>query len=172
MSRGADDRGRVKEAAYDWAVCGCRSQEDLKRLKRSIRHVINRRERWQASEFYGGRCKLAGNKKGTRPWWGFRVCLCPGQHHISPPKNFGKSIDKRGNPTVEVRWNTACPVACWEFYTSMMDPRDFRCYPKFCKSCVQIIWINCQSFFCIYWCRSAWKFRYSNLKSRFNSSIS
>jgi hypothetical protein len=117
-------------AAYDWAVCGCRSKEDLKRLKRSIRHVINRRERWQASEFYGGRCKLAGNKKGTRPWWSFRVCLCPGQHHISPPKNFGQCIDKTGNPTVEVRWNTACPVACLEFYTSMMDPLDIRCYPK------------------------------------------
>ena len=117
-------------AAYDWGIFGCRSKEDLKRLKYASRHVINVEERWQASEFYGGRCKLCGNKKGTRPWWVYRVCLCPGQHHISPPKDFGEAIDEDGNPNVEVRWNTACPVACWEFYTSMMDPKDVRCYPK------------------------------------------
>ena len=120
--------------AYDWSVFGCRSKEDLKRLKKATRHVINIEERWQASEFHGGRCKLCGNKKGTRPWWVYRICLCPGQHHISPPRDFGKTIGRDGNPTVEVRWNTACPIACWEFYTSMMDSRAVRCYPKWLGS--------------------------------------
>jgi len=117
-------------AAYDWGIFGCRSQEDLKRVKFSRRHVFNREERWQASEYYGGRCKLAGNKKGSRPWWIFRICLCPGQHHVSPPRDFKNAIGRDGNPRVEIRWNTACPMACWEFYTSMLDPKCIRSYPK------------------------------------------
>ena len=121
-------------AAYDWAVFGLRSKEGMRRVKLASRHVINVRERWQASQFYGGRCKLAGTKKGTRPWWCYRVCLCPGQKHISPPEGFGHHINKRGNPTVQVRWNTACPIACLEFYTSLLDPKEYRCYPKWLDS--------------------------------------
>ena len=116
--------------AYDWAVFGCRSQEDMGRIKKSGRHLLNTSERWQATEFVGGRCKLCGDKKGTRQWWVWRVCLCPGQHHISPPRDFGRTIDIRGNPTVEVRWNTSCPIACFEFYTSMLNPMDIRSYPR------------------------------------------
>ena len=119
---------------YDWAVFGCRSHEDMKRIKRSRTHALNVRERWQATRFFGGRCKLMGDKKGTRPWWVFRVCLCPGQKHISPPANFGDTLDIRGNPTVEIRWNTACPIACMEFYTSMLAPGAIRCYPRWHKN--------------------------------------
>ena len=117
-------------AAYDWAVFGCRSREDIKRVKFATQHALNVNERWQASEFHGGRCKLCGDKKGTRPWWIWRVCLCPGQSHVSPPRDFGKHINKNGNPTVAIRWNTACPVACFEFYNSMLKPGDIRNYPR------------------------------------------
>jgi len=115
---------------WDTFVCGARSQEDMKRIKKSGRHILNVAERWQTTEFDGGRCKLCGDKKGTRPWWVWRVCLCPGQCHISPPKDFGKTLDIRGNPTCEVRWNTSCPIACFEFITSMLHPMDHRCYPR------------------------------------------
>ena len=84
-------------AAWDWAVCGSRSREDFKRIKNAPRHALNIHERWHASAYRGGRAKLCGEKKGTRPWWVYRVCLCPGQQHISPPRGFGDYIDKGGN---------------------------------------------------------------------------
>ena len=115
-------------AAWDWAVCGARSREDLKRIKFAPRHVLNMRERWQASMFHNGRAKLCGTKKGS--WWCYRVCLCPGQAHISPPEDFGLYLDKKGNPMIEIRWNTNCPLACIQLYTSMMGPMNHRMYPK------------------------------------------
>ena len=117
-------------AAYDWCIFGCRSREDIGRVKFSTNHALNVRERWQASEFKDGRCKLCGDKKGTRPWWVWRVCLCPGQCHVSPPADFGKHLDYDGNPKVEVRWNTACPIACYEFYNSCLRRGDVRNYPR------------------------------------------
>ena len=117
-------------AAWDWGVCGLRSQEDLDRVKHSPRHYLNVKERWHASKFDNGRSKLHGTKKGTRPWWVFRVCLCPGQRHISPPEDFGEVIDKDGNPTVEVKWNTNCPIACIQLYTGMLKPQHRRMYPQ------------------------------------------
>ena len=117
-------------AAWDWAVCGARSREDLKRIKFAPRHVLNMRERWQASMFHNGRAKLCGTKKGSRPWWCYRVCLCPGQAHISPPEDFGLYLDKKGNPMIEIRWNTNCPLACIQLYTSMLQPTEQRMYPK------------------------------------------
>ena len=116
-------------AAWDWAVCGARSQEDMDRIKKAPRHVLNVRERWCASRFDYGRCKLTGTKKGTRQWWVFRVCLCPGQQHISPPPDFREVIGKDGNPTVEIKWNSNCPVAGIQLYTSMLNPREQRMYP-------------------------------------------
>ena len=118
-------------AAWDWAVCGARSVEDIKRIKFSPTQVLNINERWHASKFRGGRAKLAGTKKGTREWWVYRVCLCPGQFHISPPANF---INRHGNPTVAIRWNTNCPIACIELLNSLCEPTQQRVYPKWLKS--------------------------------------
>ena len=117
-------------AAWDWGVCGARPREDLGRIKFAPKHDSNLEERWQASFFRGGRAKLCGTKKGSRPWWLFRVCLCPGQEHIQPPRGFRNHIDKEGNPTIEVRWNTNCPLACIQLYTSMCKWDEQRMYPK------------------------------------------
>ena len=121
-------------AAWDWGVCGARSQEDLDRIKKAPRHVLNVKERWCASKYDNGRCKLPLGKSGSRPWWVFRICLCPGQKHISPPKNFFEVIGKDGNPTVPIKWNTNCPIACIQLYMSMLPPREQRVYPKWLKS--------------------------------------
>ena len=121
-------------AAFDWAVFGLRSKEDFNRVKFSPSHVINVNEGWTASKFRNGRCKLLGTDKGTRTWWIYRVCLCPGRKHVSPPEEFGEHIGEDGNPTVEVRWNTSCPLACLQFYNGMLEPDDQRCYPKWLAS--------------------------------------
>jgi hypothetical protein len=43
-------------------------------------------------------------------------------------------IGKDGNPTVPIKWNTNCPLACIQLYTSMLKPREQRVYPKWLKS--------------------------------------
>ena len=37
---------------------------------------------------------------------------------------------KDGNPTVEVKWNTNCPLACIQLYNGMLEPRYQRMYPQ------------------------------------------
>ena len=115
-------------AAFDSFVNGLRSNEDISRVKNSPRHVYNWDAGWECSEFDGGRAKLCGNKKGTREWWVWRVCLCPGGRHIRPPHNFKETINKAGNPTVNIKWCTCCPLAALELLWSYPGPR--RCYPK------------------------------------------
>ena len=69
------------------------------------------------------RCKLSGHKKGTRQWWVFRRCLCPGQQHISSPRNFGRVINKDGNSTPTVHSRI-------QLYNGMLEPRYQRMYPS------------------------------------------
>ena len=119
-------------AAFDSFVNGLRSNEDISRVKNSPRHIYDWDAGWECSEFNGGRAKLCGNKKGTREWWVWRVCLCPGGRHIRPPHNFKETITKAGNPTVNIKWCTCCPLAALELLWSYPGPQ--RCYPKWLKS--------------------------------------
>ena len=58
---------------WDTMVCGARSKVDLDKLKKSRRHQVSYVQGWQTSAFLGGRSKLAGVKKGTRPWSMWRI---------------------------------------------------------------------------------------------------
>ena len=119
--------------AYDWALFGLRSVEDIKRVKKSRKHSHNWEEGWQCTTFVGGRAKLAGAKKGNRPWKIWRVCFCPGHRHIRPPYQFGVDVGKDGNPTVEVKWCTVCPLACLEFLSDLFPAIYSPLLPESCK---------------------------------------
>ena len=111
---------------YDWAVFGLRSVEDIKRVKKSVVHDFDWNKGWQCTEYVDGRAKLCGVKKGTRRWWVWRVCFCPGERHIRPPADFFAELDKAGNPGCEVKWCTVCPVACIEFLWQLQArPRSY-----------------------------------------------
>ena len=123
--------------SYDLFVFGIRSREDIDRVKKSTQHHHNWKRGWQATSFLGGRCKLQGVKKNTRPWKVYRRCHCPGGKHIQPPSDFCKEIGDNGNPKVEVKWNTTCPLAAlqliWQFQgTKKSGPK--RCYGRWLES--------------------------------------
>ena len=123
--------------AYDLFVFGVRSREDIDRIKKSSHHQHNWKRGWQSTSFLGGRAKLAGVKKNTRPWKVYRRCHCPGGKHIQPPTDFCKEIGKDGNPKVEVKWNTTCPLAAlqliWQLQgTESTGPK--RCYGRWLDS--------------------------------------
>ena len=112
--------------AYDWAIFGLRSVEDVKRVKRSLSHQCDWDRGWQCTDFVGGRAKLCGTKKGNRPWKIWRVCFCPGGRHIRPPADFWLQVGPSGNPDVEVKWCTVCPLACVEFLWQFQEaPRSY-----------------------------------------------
>ena len=122
-------------AAYDLFVFGLRSTEDVKRVKKSVTHHQDWTNGWQATEFKGGRAKLCGTKKGSRPWRIWRSCHCPGKHHVRPPSTFFTEIRKNGNPRCEVKWCTVCPLAVLEFLFSIQEPPAAkRCYAKWLGS--------------------------------------
>ena len=56
-------------------IWGCRSNVDMDSLKMSHIHDKNTSHGWASTAYEGGRNKLAGNKKGMRPWNAFFVCL-------------------------------------------------------------------------------------------------
>ena len=114
--------------AYDWACCGLRSMEDISRVKRSRDHDFDWHKGWECTDFVDGRAKLCGVKKGNRGWKIWRVCFCPAGRHIRPPTDFWLEIDKKGMPTVPVKWCTVCPCACLEFLWQLQT--DPRCYAK------------------------------------------
>ena len=112
--------------AYDWACFGLRSVEDIKRVKRGVVHEFDWDRGWQCTDFVGGRAKLCGTKKGNRPWKIWRVCFCPGGRHIRPPADFWLQVGPSGNPDVEVKWCTVCPLACIEFLWQFQEaPRSY-----------------------------------------------
>ena len=114
-------------ACYDLFVFGLRSTEDVKRVKFSSRHQWDWDAGWQCTDFRGGRCKLAGVKKGTRPWKIWRTCHCPG-NHVRPPAMF--AVGRDGNPTSNLGWCSTCPVAVLEFLFAMQWQSQKRVYPK------------------------------------------
>ena len=118
-------------SANDLFVFGLRSTEDVRRVKMSVTHHADWVNGWQSTSFHGGRAKLCGVKKGSRPWRVWRTCHCPGLHK-RPPAMF--TVNKLGNPTSPITWCTTCPVAVLEFVFSMQWQREKRCYPKWLPS--------------------------------------
>lgn len=58
---------------WDTMVCGARARIDLNKIKKSKIHAVDYKQGWQNSAFLGGRSKLTGAKKGTRPWSMWRI---------------------------------------------------------------------------------------------------
>ena len=101
-------------AAWCWAVWGCRPNVDMNSLKKSIVHDHNHEQGWASTAYSGGRNKLAGNKKGSRPWSAFFVCMCPGGKHQTIPENWEWTLDADGNPQGQIPFPTECPLNCCE----------------------------------------------------------
>ena len=107
------------------------------RVKKSRTHHYDWEAGWQATEYFGGRAKLSGDKKGQRPWRMWTVCFCPEGKHIRPPQRFYLQIQKDGNPRKadeKVPFCTTCPVACQEFLWQLQPTTLKRRYPKWLAS--------------------------------------
>ena len=100
-------------------------------MKKSTDHLHDWSNGWQCTSFVGGRAKLCGVKKRSRPWKIWRVCFCPGAKHIRPPPRFCEEIQRDGNPRSEVTFCTTCPLAAlelmWQLQILFQEP---RCYGK------------------------------------------
>ena len=119
--------------AYDAYVWGCRSKEDHEKIKKSHTHQHNWTQGWQCTKYHEGRAKLTGMKKGTRPWWCWRVCMCPGNRHVRPPADYHVEIDDNCDPKCKkVAWCSTCPLACTELIWQLQYEEDEgkRMYPK------------------------------------------
>ena len=101
-------------AFWCWGVFGARSGEDMKRIKMGAAHGVNTEEGWAWTSFFGGRCKLALKKAGTRPWRVWFTCMCPDKKHVPVPEDFEFWMRKDGNPGMPVTFHPECPVACHE----------------------------------------------------------
>ena len=119
-------------AGFDCFIFGLRSTEDVRRVKMSVVHQWDWDNGWMCTAFKGGRAKLSGTKKGTRPWKIWTVCLCPKGKHTRPPAMF--NVMKSGNPREPLTWNSNCPVAVIEFLFSLQWTREKRRYPKWLGS--------------------------------------
>ena len=100
---------------WDFFILGSRPNVDLGKIKDSTVHMHDKERNIVATKFIGGRSKLCGNKKGSRNWWAFRVCMCPGGKHIPPEKGLPFSFDRYGNSTRDLsKYCTTCPVFAFE----------------------------------------------------------
>ena len=109
-------------AAWSWCICGARPGCDLDSVKKSTDHTLSPDQGWACTEFVGGRNKLHGNLRGTRPWAQYYTCLCPGGVHKHVPAGFHLSLDRNGNPTRPVRFPTQCPINVLALKESLMAP--------------------------------------------------
>ena len=117
-------------AAWDYFVIGLRPNVDMAKVKSSTVHNININERYGTTAMVGGRSKLQGNQRGTRQWKVYRVCCCRNLEH-KPVLYI--PLDKTGNPTVPVTWNTVCPLAQMEFLRNQQGA-GWKPYRKWKKS--------------------------------------
>ena len=101
-------------AAWCWSVWGCRSNVDLQSVKDSDVHDHNYAQGWASTAYKGGRNKLSGNKKGSRPWDVYFVCCCPGGKHQPIPDGFEWSLKPDGNPSQPITFPSECPLNCFE----------------------------------------------------------
>ena len=101
-------------ATWDLQVLGSRPGVDLnKKLKNSVSHTVEPKKGWCSTSLVAGRAKLHGQKRGTRPWKAYRVCLCKDGKHVSPT-DLLEGIGADGNPFVEPKVCTECPVVAAE----------------------------------------------------------
>ena len=115
--------------AHDTHIFGLRPNVDVKKVKDSTTHFINVNEGYGWTEMVGGRSKLHGHKRGTRPWKVFRICFCKAGKHTPVTR---LKLDKEGNPDREPPWNTCCPLAAMEFLSSKQG-KNWRVYAKWTK---------------------------------------
>ena len=95
--------------------------------EKSENHQVSQQEGWQTTAFKGGRAKLGKGK--YRDWSVWRICLCKGKKHKSPPEDQLKDLDKEQRPLKELEWEPTCPLAALEFTQSYMNAEE-KCYPK------------------------------------------
>ena len=112
---------------WHWCVNGDRPIVDLKKMKFSKTHEICLAEGWMRTKFVGGRSKLE-NKKGTREWWGYMCCLCPGGKHVPPPADL--RLNARGNPTEPVEFCTSCPLNTVSIVFRLLPTSKPRLFPR------------------------------------------
>ena len=118
-------------AAWDWSVCGLRTNVDMRKVKLSRDHEVNARDGYSSSGFHEGRAKLPKQKRGTRCWRVWRLCLCEGGKHKSPPKDVEYNFDEEGNlRSGEPGWDTCCPVAAQELVMRRQPEGGVRLYAK------------------------------------------
>ena len=116
---------------WDAFIFGCRSHKDHDKIKKSETHQKNWTQGWQCTAYEEGRAKLTGMKKGSRPWWVWRVCMCPGNQHVRPPTEIILDLDENGDPKHKQVWCTTCPLACTEFIWRLQtEDVNKRMYPK------------------------------------------
>ena len=112
--------------SHDTHISGLRPNVDVKKVKDSRSHLINSNETYGYTDMVGGRSKLHGPKRGTRPWRVYRTCFCKGKHR-SPPAEI--QLKEDGNPLLPPTWNTVCPLAAMEFMESIQGD-NFKPYAK------------------------------------------
>ena len=105
---------------HDWGTLGNRPKKDLDKVKCSEIHHWG--PDWWATEFVGGRSKLADGK--TRVWRNWRLCLCPNEEHHAPGNDI--QIGPDGNPTTPLdrKYCTTCPVFCGQLLRKLQDEED------------------------------------------------
>ena len=118
--------------AHDYFIFGLRPVVDMNKVKISRCHFINVNELYGTTKMIGGKSKLQGNKRGTRPWNVHRVCFCRGGKHTSVPDDI--VLDIQGNPTDPPTWNTVCPLAMMEFLQTTSPVDAWMPYPKWRKN--------------------------------------
>ena len=117
-------------SSHDSHIFGLRPNVDIKKVKDSRSHFINKNEKYGYTDMVGGRSKLHAPNRGTRPWRVYRTCFCKG-NHVSPPEYI--PLDGEGNPEEDPTWNTVCPLACMEFMQSMQG-ENWKAYAKWAPS--------------------------------------
>ena len=107
---------------YDTFVCGLRPNEDVKRVKKSTEHFLRPEAGYGSTAYVGGRCKNVE----LVPWKLYTVCFCPGGVHVSPDKSDHLKLDNHGNPRVNFKWHSTCPLASFEYQEQFAAAKGHR----------------------------------------------
>ena len=121
-------------AAWCWIFFGARANVDMDSLKKSTIHDHNCGQPWYSTALKGGRNKLSGRKKGTRPWNMFVVCLCPEGKHQPVPQNWEWSLDHLGNPRGAIPFCSVCPINCCELKARRKVNNTWKLFSKWTKT--------------------------------------
>ena len=117
-------------ASWDFHVFGLRPNVDMKKVKDSAAHDINGNEGYCRTAMVNGRSKLHLCKRGTRPWFVYRVCNCKGKHKAPTPTQLWE-VQKNGSPRKNPKWNTLCPLNAMLFKEHWYyNTEEYRLYTK------------------------------------------